>query len=231
MADTKLTGLAALSAVPDDADYVYVVDVSDTSMAASGTSKKNLAKYFIRSNGTANTLGAAIDANSNNITGAGTVSALVVRAKDGNGLKLYEDGGTTGVFVADSGNVAIGHTSPDYKLDISGSLQATTAGLAWVSVTFNTGWGDTGGGNQTCQYKKFGDFVFLRGLATRSSGVLTTMFALPSGFRPAAGLRFPALTDAGAHAAVTIDTSGNVADLVGSPTDYISLDGIIFSTA
>lgn len=41
MADTKVTALAALTgANSDDADVVPVVDVSDTSMAASGTTKK-----------------------------------------------------------------------------------------------------------------------------------------------------------------------------------------------
>jgi hypothetical protein len=40
MADTKTTGLAALSAAPAENDLVMLVDVSDTTMAASGTNVK-----------------------------------------------------------------------------------------------------------------------------------------------------------------------------------------------
>jgi hypothetical protein len=40
-----------------------------------------------------------------------------VRARDGAGLKLYEDG-SKGIFVKDGGNVGIGTTSPKAKLDV-----------------------------------------------------------------------------------------------------------------
>ncbi len=40
MADSKLSGLGELAAVPAPNDYIEVTDVSDTSMDASGTSKK-----------------------------------------------------------------------------------------------------------------------------------------------------------------------------------------------
>lgn len=240
MADTKNTGLAELAAVPADDDLLYLVDISDTSMAGTGTSKKNKAKYYLRTNGTANTLGANIAANNYNFTGAGTVGAGAILAAN-----YYGGTASGGSVVIDStahatkgkiviqpsgGSVAIGHANPDYNLDVAGGFQCTTAGAAWTNVTFNTGWGNTGGGNQTCQYKKFGDIVFIRGLASRSSGAETIIFTLPSGFRPPASDRFPCLTDAGGPASVTIDTGGNVAYLVGSPTDYITLSGIWFST-
>jgi hypothetical protein len=41
-----------------------------------------------------------------------------VRARDGDGLKLYDDGGS-GIFVKDGGNVGIGTSSPDTKLELS----------------------------------------------------------------------------------------------------------------
>jgi hypothetical protein len=46
MADTKISALTELSTQPDVADLVPVVDVSDTSMAASGTNKKVTASNF-----------------------------------------------------------------------------------------------------------------------------------------------------------------------------------------
>ena len=43
-----------------------------------------------------------------------------IRAIDGNGLKLYDDGGN-GIFVKDGGNIGIGTSSPSEHLEISGS--------------------------------------------------------------------------------------------------------------
>ena len=45
MADAKITGLAALAANPADNDMFVIVDVSDTSMASTGTDKKLAASY------------------------------------------------------------------------------------------------------------------------------------------------------------------------------------------
>lgn len=51
MADLKVTQLTDLGATPDPADYFMIVDVSDTSMSASGTNKKCLASRMGRSDG------------------------------------------------------------------------------------------------------------------------------------------------------------------------------------
>ena len=47
MADAKISDLTALSAIPDSGDLVAIVDVSDTTMASSGTTKKNTYANFI----------------------------------------------------------------------------------------------------------------------------------------------------------------------------------------
>jgi len=47
----------------------------------------------------------------------GILNIAEIRAKDANGLKLYDDGGN-GIFVDDGGNVGIGTTSLDTKLEV-----------------------------------------------------------------------------------------------------------------
>ena len=51
MADAKITSLAALAADPANNDMFVIVDVSDTSMAATGTDKKLAASYLMKSSG------------------------------------------------------------------------------------------------------------------------------------------------------------------------------------
>ncbi len=63
MADTKLTSLTELAATPADGDMLYVVDVSDTTDDASGSSRKIQAKRWVKSDGT-----------STQVTGGGTIA-------------------------------------------------------------------------------------------------------------------------------------------------------------
>lgn len=308
MADTKTTGLDELVGPPTDDDMLYTVDVSDTAMASSGTSKKNKAKNYLRTNGTANTLGANLAANGYNFTGAGTVSTAAMLAANYYGGTV--SGGTVtfsstthatkgkiifGSVIYDEANnrLGIGRTATSNPLEIAGVFEARYAsnqryaiglqplngyaaiyaydytggvyisqvidgqtislrpagddakalsvdangnvsiggrlGQAWSNVSFNTGWTDYGGSYQTAQYKKVGDLVFLRGLVKRTSGSSTTMLTLPAGYRPPAqclfvGISFDTL------GRIDIDTSGNVIMMLGSPTNWVGLDGIVFST-
>jgi len=70
MADTKITALAAITTVDPAADVLPIVDVSDTSMAASGTTKKITSNQILGAGGTA-TLASAT------ITGAATVGTTL----------------------------------------------------------------------------------------------------------------------------------------------------------
>jgi hypothetical protein len=75
MADAKTTQLAQLAATPATNDMLMVVDVSDTTMAASGTNKRLPASYVARS-----------DAGKKLITGDGTELTLT-----GSGTAMLQD--------------------------------------------------------------------------------------------------------------------------------------------
>jgi hypothetical protein len=60
MADTKITALAAITTVDPAADVLPIVDISDTSMAASGTTKKITTNQLLGSGGTATLASATI---------------------------------------------------------------------------------------------------------------------------------------------------------------------------
>lgn len=78
MANTKITSLTELAATPANNDVYPIVDISDITMAATGTTKKIQASRILHTNGTANTLGANLNANGFTISGGqvgfGTIS-------------------------------------------------------------------------------------------------------------------------------------------------------------
>jgi len=101
MADTKITALAAITVVDPAADVLPIVDISDTSMAASGTTKKITSNQILGSGGTA-TLASAT------ITGALTVDT------------------TTLVVDATNNRVGVGTATPDATLDVTSAGTAST---------------------------------------------------------------------------------------------------------
>lgn len=269
MANTRISDLAELITPPDDNDLLYVVDISDTSMAASGTSKKNQAQHYLRTNGTANTLGASINANNFNITGAGTVAASAMTSNgvavvtttaiqtlgnktltnpkistlyggtgSGGNITISSTSnttkgkiliGTASVYDEANTRLGIGVVLPEYTLDVNGSFQCTQMGETWVNATYNTGWTDYYGTYHSVGYKKVGDLVYLRGTCKRISGSSSTIITLPSGYRPAKNVPFAASSNY-LNCGIDIDSAGNVVLVGGSPTTWVSLEGIAFST-
>jgi hypothetical protein len=104
MADTKITALTAISTVDPAVDVLPIVDVSDTTMAASGTTKKITSNQILGAGGTA-TLASAT------ITGDLTVDTSTLKVDSANN------------------RVGIGTATPARPLDIVGSFQST---LGWV---------------------------------------------------------------------------------------------------
>jgi hypothetical protein len=124
MADTKITALAAITTVDPAADVLPIVDISDTSMAASGTTKKITSNQILGAGGTATLASATITGDltvdtstlkvdsTNNRVGIGLASGMTAplevqantsstainirgRADNANALRFYANDGTT----------------------------------------------------------------------------------------------------------------------------------------
>jgi len=104
MADSKITALTALTAADPVNDMFPVVDVSDTSMAASGTTKKISVNNILSSSPTA--------------SGALTVTGLVTAGSATITGDLTVD---TSTLKVDSANdrVGVGTTTPSQKLEVA----------------------------------------------------------------------------------------------------------------
>jgi hypothetical protein len=116
MADTKITALTAITTVDPAVDVLPIVDVSDTTMAASGTTKKITSNQILGAGGTA-TLASAT------ITGDLTVDTNVLKVDTSNN------------------RVGIGTASPTSDLDI---FRASGSGIT-SGISLRTAAGAGGG--------------------------------------------------------------------------------------
>ena len=128
MADTKITALAAIATVDPAADVLPIVDISDTSMAASGTTKKVTTNQILQAGGTATlasatitgaaTVGTTLGVTGNLTVGTNALIALPATnrvlinqsaAIQGDALEISakSDGGAISLFGRASDNVAI----------------------------------------------------------------------------------------------------------------------------
>jgi hypothetical protein len=95
MPDTKITALTAISTVDPAVDVLPIVDVSDTTMAASGTTKKITTNQILGAGGTA-TLASAT------VTGAATAARLIVTGSTIPANGVYLPAANTVGFAANS---------------------------------------------------------------------------------------------------------------------------------
>jgi len=124
MADTKITALAAIATVDPAADVLPIVDISDTSMAASGTTKKITSNQILGAGGTATLAsatitGAATVGTTLGVTGVSTLASAVVTG-------ALTSGTTTLVSHAAgyTGKVGIGTATPAATLHVKGTGRA-----------------------------------------------------------------------------------------------------------
>lgn len=103
------------------------------------------------------------------------------------------------------------------------TLEANTTPSAWVDVSsFNGTWTNLDAATfQRARYRKVGDIVYIQGLV-KSGTSGTSVFTLPTGFRPPVALVFATDCASSAHARMDIEADGDV--MVYAPsTTYVSL--------
>jgi hypothetical protein len=189
MPDTKITALTAISTVDPAVDVLPIVDVSDTTMAASGTTKKITSNQILGAGGTA-TLASAT------ITGNLTVdtNTLFVDATN-NRVGVRTATPAAPVHVA-SGNIRV---DDGYQLEFGGSANSVAGSNATNTVQIYT--------NNVERYRidSTGTSVWSVG---GSEAMRLNSTGLGLGGTPSGANRFAVWN--GATQALTLDTSGNL---------------------
>jgi hypothetical protein len=147
MPDAKITALTAISVIDPAVDPLPIVDVSDTAMAASGTTKKITINQLLGASGTATLASATITGDltvdtstlkvdsTNNRVGIGTSSPLAYA------LDVLSSGATT-VAVRSSGAVGLyrGYAIADGTTEYGQFKQSFSTGELQI-VSGTAGWG------------------------------------------------------------------------------------------
>lgn len=159
MPDTKISALTALT-VPASGDLIPIVDVSDTTMAASGTTKYVTQAVLLASptpigsttpstgaftTVSASAAGVAIHATAGSVQSYNALRANFLNRYDGgysvignpsNYVQIYNGTGGSAIRIDSTGNVGIGTTSPSYLLHVNtdSAGKPGTGGL-WTVVS------------------------------------------------------------------------------------------------
>jgi len=192
MADTKITALTAITTVDPAVDVFPIVDVSDTTMAASGTTKKITSNQLLGAGGTA-TLASAT------ITGDLTVDTSTLKVDSANN------------------RVGIVNASPTTALDVVGTITATASTATGYNLVYDTA-SITTGRVQSRLRNTSGAYV--AGLEGGTAGASLTGSAAYSAYAGSFGA-YPFYLVSNSAIQATLDSSGNLG-LGVTPSAWVS---------
>jgi hypothetical protein len=128
MADTKITALTAITTVDPAVDVLPIVDISDTTMAASGTTKKITSNQILGAGGTA-TLASAT------ISGDLTVNTNVLKVDSTNDRVGVKTATPAAALHVASGNIRL---DDGFQLEFGGSTNSVAGSNATNTVQIYT---------------------------------------------------------------------------------------------
>jgi len=146
--------------------------------------------------------------------------------------------GTSRPFPAEAVSATVGfilnYNEGDRIYQVQGlSMHTSNPNSGWSDLILNTNFTNYGGNYQTAQYRKTSDIVCLRGRISYSGGNNVSIAALPPTFRPSAYLNFYTGNAFSNHwqDSIEIRNNGDLVLLRDGSDNWITLDGICFSTS
>lgn len=125
-------------------------------------------------------------------------------------------------------------TGTDRVADGDNAIQALAAKLeevlspTWQNLAFQSPWRNWGAPNQHCQFRKVGDEVQLRGMATGGTAGTTLAF-LPAGMQPPLDVIL-AINTSHAMGTLIVNPTGQVSVNAMGASGWLTLAGLSFST-
>ena len=183
MADSKITALTALTAADPINDMLPIVDVSDTTMAASGTTKKISVNNILGASGTATLASATITGDltvdtstlkvdsTNNRVGIGTASPAtdlhVFKSSATDNALIQLQNGTASSYIGTRGTTYGAVDAGDtYIFNSSGNDIVLMADNAAGTIKFATG-----GNTESARFNSIGNLAFANGKGIDFSAV------------------------------------------------------------
>ncbi len=195
MADSKISGLDALAASPASGDLFVIVDVSDTTMAASGTDKRLAASYLLNAAGTSTGATSQAQTFTNgiiaNVAPSTTNTFLIGGRFDPTATSGSHTSGSFQLVAAPTGSTSASYRTLTFDIgSATGNVNNFTATLGMVAVQGNITHRGSGAVTGTCSY-------YVANPTISGGGSITTAYGIYAAALTAAATNYAIYTNAG----------------------------------